>query len=362
MVRLLHAADLHLDSPFSALSPEQAARRRQEQRAMLTQLAELANAHECDLVLLAGDLFDSDNAYPDSVDALRRAFASCRAEIVIAPGNHDFCAPGSAYLTETWSENVHIFTKQELSYFEFPRLSCRVWGAAFTAPDAPALLEGFSAKHDGMLELMALHGDALNANSPYNAITREQIAASGLCYLALGHIHEASGLQRAGDTYYAWSGCPMGRGFDELGQKGVYLVTAQPGACTAEFLPISGRKYEILRVPAEDDALEAIRQALPDSTQDDIYRIILTGDAPQPDLAALHRALDGRFFSLTLRDETTPRRELWDGCGEDTLRGLFLQTLRAQYDAAQSQEEKAQIADAVRLGLAAMDGREAPAL
>lgn len=115
---------------------------------MLTQLAELANAHECDLMLLAGDLFDSDNAYPDSVDALRRAFASCRAEIVIAPGNHDFCAPGSAYLTETWSENVHIFTKQELSYFEFPRLNCRVWGAAFTAPDAPTLLEGFSAKHD----------------------------------------------------------------------------------------------------------------------------------------------------------------------------------------------------------------------
>ena len=143
MVRLLHAADLHLDSPFSALSPEQAARRRQEQRAMLTQLAELANAHECDLMLLAGDLFDSDNAYPDSVDALRRAFASCRAEIVIAPGNHDFCAPGSAYLTEKWSENVHIFTKQALSYFEFPQLSCRVWGAAFTAPDAPALLVGF---------------------------------------------------------------------------------------------------------------------------------------------------------------------------------------------------------------------------
>ena len=197
MVRLLHAADLHLDSPFSALSPEQAARRRQEQRAMLTQLAELANAHECDLMLLAGDLFDSDNAYPDSVDTLRRAFASCRAEIVIAPGNHDFCAPGSAYLTETWSENVHIFTKQALSYFEFPQLSCRVWGAAFTAPDAPALLEGFSARRDGWLELMALHGDALNAGSPYNAVTREQIAASGLCYLfqnvGLVHVSPAQG-------------------------------------------------------------------------------------------------------------------------------------------------------------------------
>ena len=362
MIRLLHAADLHLDSPFSALSPEQAAQRRQEQRAMLTQLAELANAHDCGLMLLAGDLFDSDNAYPDTVDALRRALASCRAEVVIAPGNHDLCAPGSAYLTEDWPENVHIFTKNTPDCFEFPRLSCRVWGAAFTAAEAPALLDGFSAKRDGLLELMVLHGDAVNAHSPYNAVTREQIASSGLCYLAMGHIHEGSGLLRAGETFYGWPGCPMGRGFDELGQKGVYLVTAQPGACTAELLPIAGRKYEILRVAAGDAPLAAIEQALPADTQDDIYRIILTGDAPRPDTAALWRALQGRFFSLTLRDETTPRRELWDGCGEDTLRGLFLQTLRAQYDEAPTAAEKLQIADAVRLGLAAMDGREAPEL
>ena len=57
MIKFLHAADLHLDAPFSALSPEQAAARRQEQRALLTDLAEAANAQDCDVVLLAGDLF-----------------------------------------------------------------------------------------------------------------------------------------------------------------------------------------------------------------------------------------------------------------------------------------------------------------
>ena len=72
---------------------------------------------------------------------------------------------------------------------------------------------------------MVLHGDTLNPNSPYNAVTKEQIASSGLRYLALGHIHQSSGLLRAGHTAYAWPGCAMGRGFDELGEKGAYLVT-----------------------------------------------------------------------------------------------------------------------------------------
>ena len=48
MIRFLHAADLHLDSPFSGLSPERAAQRRKEQRTVPMQLAELANAYDCD--------------------------------------------------------------------------------------------------------------------------------------------------------------------------------------------------------------------------------------------------------------------------------------------------------------------------
>ena len=79
MIKFLHAADLHLDAPFSALSPEQAAARRQEQRALLTELAEAANAQDCDVVLLAGDLFDSSSASEQTLLALRRALASISA-------------------------------------------------------------------------------------------------------------------------------------------------------------------------------------------------------------------------------------------------------------------------------------------
>lgn len=52
------------------------------------------------------------------------------------------------------------------------------------------------------------------------------------------------------------------------------------------------------------------------------------------DLNALYARFAPRVFSLTFRDETTPKRDLWAGAGEDTLRGLALGKLQADYDNA----------------------------
>ena len=203
MIKFLHAADLHLDAPFSALSPEQAAARRQEQRALLTDLAEAANAQDCDVVLLAGDLFDSSSASEQTLLALRRALASIHAPVFISPGNHDCLLPGSAYLTESWPENIHIFRTDTIEAVELPEKNLRVYGAGFPARFCPALLEGFAAKDDGRTNLMVVHGNPTQPSSPYNPILPAQIAQSGLSYLALGHIHQASGLLTAGGTAYA---------------------------------------------------------------------------------------------------------------------------------------------------------------
>ena len=359
MIKFLHAADLHLDAPFSALSPEQAAERRQEQRALLQELADAANAHACDIVLLAGDLFDSVHASEQTLQALCRALGAIRAPVFISPGNHDCLLPGSAYLTQCWPENVHIFRTPSIAAVELPEKGLRVYGAGFAAREQPPVLNGFHAEQDGRINLMVLHGDAQNAGSPYNAVSPAQIAASGLSYLALGHIHQASGLLSAGAVHYAWPGCAMGRGFDELGQKGAYLGEVSDSGVRLDFLPLHGRSYEILRVEAGDDALAAVTAALPEDTQNDIYRVILTGEAEPVETAALQAALAPRFYALTIRDETRPRRALWEGAEEDTLRGLFLQALKAQYDAAQTEADRRKIALAARCGCAAMDGREA---
>ena len=95
MIRILHAADLHLDSPFAAMPPQKAAARRADQRELLLRLTAACNERNCDLLLLAGDLFDSDQVYRETAELLVKALGACRAKVFIAPGNHDFFSPSS---------------------------------------------------------------------------------------------------------------------------------------------------------------------------------------------------------------------------------------------------------------------------
>ena len=348
MVKLLHAADLHLDSAFSALPPEKAAQRRAEQRLVLERLTALSEG--CAAVLLAGDLFDSARVYRDTLEA-------CRCPVFIAPGNHDALLPGSPYLENGWPENVHIFRTAEPERVSLPEFD--VYGAGFLRAEMPAMLDGFRAADPARLNILVLHGDAENPASPYDPVSSAALAASGLDYAALGHIHRR-GERRNGGTLCAWPGCLMGRGFDECGEKGALLISVEKGACRTEFVPCGARRYERLSVPAGDDALAAVRAALTPELEGSCCRIELTGEAAPVDLAALQAALEAQFFSLDLRDRTRPKQDLWEACGEDTLRGHFLDGLHAQFEAAETDERRQVVARAARLGLALMDGREVP--
>ena len=98
---------------------------------------------------------------------------------------------------------------------------------------------------------------------------------------------------------------------------------------------------------------------MPDDTGDDIYRVILRGEtAEAPDISALREALEEKFFSLQLRDETSLCRDIWENAGEDSLRGQFISRLRKAYDAAEQDTERERIVQAARWGLAALDRRE----
>lgn len=359
MLHILHAADLHLDAPFAALAPEQAAARRGEQRTLLTRLADAARSRRADLVLLSGDLLDGGAAYAETASALARALAETDCPVLIAPGNHDFWSPRGPYASLPWPDNVHIFSSPNLTAADFPALNCAVWGAAFTAQyrdDSP--LTGFRAPDDGRIHLGILHGDA-DGKSRYAPIPTEDIAASGLTYLALGHVHAASGLQQAGGTRWAYPGCPEGRGFDELGDKGALWLTVDEDRVTAEFLPLALRRYEILEVDVSGDPEAALRAALPRTAQNDSYRVLLTGESGVAgiDLKPLYALAAPYFYSLDLRDRTRVRRDLWDRAAEDTLTGLFLRSLRDRLKDA-DEGERSRIEDAARFGLAALENGE----
>ena len=362
-IRILHAADLHLDSPFEGLPAGKAALRREEQRALLSRLSELARQEQVQLVLLAGDLLDSDNSYFETGEELCRCLAGMGAPVFIAPGNHDFYTEKSPWTRLELPGNVYLFTENRIRGMELPALGVRVYGAAFNDKRSGPLLRGYHAERvPGYKNLLVLHGEVgARPDSPYNPITERDLQECGMDYAALGHIHKASGLQRAGDTWYSWPGCPEGRGFDETGEKSVNLITlSDSGACRLETRCIALRRYEELRVDVTGaDPLLAVHTMLPDETVRDIYRVTLTGETDEaPDLNRLRVNLSELFFELQLRDETRIRRSLWEKAGDDTLRGLFLKKLRRQYDEAPDEAGRRAVEQAARWGLAALDRRE----
>ena len=363
MFKFIHAADFHLDSAFGALPARQAAARRRESRELVFRLADYVNDNEIGLVLLAGDLFDSGSAFRETGEQLAAALGQMRARVLIAPGNHDWYGPGSPWQTVDWPENVTVFREHTLTAAELPEWNLVVHGAAFTGPEQTAgFLTGFTAPADGRVHIGLLHGELDPSEARYDPIRREEAAASGLAYLALGHIHKRTEPLTFGKTICAWPGCLEGRGFDELGEKGFYQGTlSEDGAVALTFVPFALRRYEILEADVTGkDPRQAVEEALPAETEKDLYRILLTGETGEGgvDAAALRETLAERFYALDIRDHTRMAADIWARAGEDSLRGLFLRELRAKWDNAGSEEERETVTRAARFGLAALDHRD----
>ena len=356
-LRIFHGADFHLDTPFGPADFGTPAQRRDQLRRAAEEL--LDRAADCDLVLLAGDIFDAPRVYPESTKLLSRVFERLALPVFIAPGNHDPYGPDSPWARCTWPDNVHIFSSSQVQAVDLPDLGTTVYGAGFTGSQAKDLLAGFFVRDPDRLNVMVLHGDATSAESIYNGISTGQIADSGLDYLALGHLHAPSGLIRAGAVFYAWPGCLLGRDFGETGQKGAYLVQVDKSGCALTFLQSPGPRWECMSCQAAGDAAAAVRAAVAAVRPGDHLRLTVTGFAAPFDPAELAKACRGDLACLELTDETVSLENLWGQAGTDSLRGLFLANLLPQ---AQSEDpEQRELARlAAVYGLAALEGREEP--
>lgn len=352
MMKILHSADWHLDAPLSGRSEEEACFLRQELRRIPEKVVQCAKQERCQMLLLAGDLFDG--AYTqDSYRAVYEALENAEIPVFITPGNHDFCQPSSPYLAEKWPENVHIFKKPAIENVYLEDLDCTVYGAGYEAMDCPALLDGFRAGGQGKWQIGVLHGDAATS-SPYCPVTPQQVRLSGLDYLALGHIHK-TGSFKSGDALCAWPGCPMGHGYDEDGVKGVIVLTLDE-QIDARFLPLDTPRFFDETVDVGTNAAHALADLLPAVASDDFYRVTLTGYADAIDLKELEKQFS-HISHLVLRDKTLPEQELWSAVGEDNLIGMYFGLLK---DGLDTDSEKLQrcLKLAARISRQILDGQE----
>lgn len=370
-MKLLHTADLHLDSPFCGATAEEAEARREAQRRLFARVFACAKEEACDLILIAGDLFDGKYVTPETADLARRLFREAGVPVLLAPGNHDPFVPGSFYGTEL-PENVMVFTSSELQCFALDDLHVRVFGYAFSsaALTVSPLAGADVPKKGDWLHLLCAHADLNAPLSRYAPLSPGDVARLGVDYAALGHVHCPSAEQACDKPCIRYCGIPQGRSFDEPGEGSVLLVTLTPGEQpSVERRTVSHERYraeelDISHCASEEDVRRAAAEitAACSAIAGTHLRLTLTGFA-EPEwssgYAALAESLRGNLASLTVRDETLPAVSDRVLRQDISLRGAFYRALAPKLTEGDA-ESRRRAALALQIGLAAIDGRRIP--
>ena len=304
-VRFLHCAGFRFDSPAWEGLEGWTAQRNQDLWQTFESILSLCRSEKVDFLFLAGDLFEQEYVRKETVERVARSLAKLdRTKIFIAPGERDPLVSTSAYRLSVWPSNVHIFLGG-LSSVKIPDQNATVHGAGWTAyRQEGSLLDGFQATRDGSLQFMLLHAevDSVKNSEGYIPILSEQIQASGLDYLALGHKELWSGIQKAGETYWADCGSPEARSFRESGPRGVLLGEIDKESAQFEFREFEQRRYfeKTLCLQSDMEGLVAklLSETCSQERQKDLFRILLSG--PFPEVKAIAQTLQ-KLLTETFR-------------------------------------------------------------
>ncbi len=350
-MRLVHCADLHLNRAFTGMDDAlKAAAARAEQMDAFSQIITLAK--DADALLIAGDLFDSNYFDFSQLRFMREKLMTIPSvRVFIAPGNHDPYTPDCPYALFDFGDHVHVFR-----------------GDTEGVDCGEFVVYGNCGRPVGKIEidperinLLCIHGD-VKGNGDYNPLSREELAPFSYC--ALGHVHSYSGIVPNGRGAYAYSGVPLGGGYDETGQKGVIAGEVGRSGVTLSFVPIKGRQYHVLTIPLENqNGYEGIEQLIFESCPHpgkDCWSIRLTGTL-SPEFAfqsqVLRERIKDRFYHLKLHSECTPFLSYEEMSDEYTLRGLFVkEMLRRQKEAPEDET----IRRALELGVAVLEQKAIP--
>ena len=365
MPKILHCADVHFDSPLTAnLSAVQAEQRGEELRETFSKIIEYAK--NVDILLIAGDLFNSNFVSRETIAFLTGKFAEIPdTAIFIAAGNHDFLTNDSHYKTVDFGKNVYIFS-EKFEKVEIPKLQTAVFGVSLSKQYHTETLVEKLDVNKNYTNIMLLHGEVVGGsqNFEYHPISREFIENSGMNYVALGHVHAYSGINREGVVAWAYSGVPEGRGFDELGDKGFIAGEVTNSGLNLDFITCCKRRYHSIDIEIPADVLDSesrvkflIDSALEAGTADDLYKISIVGEVPPKypiNLDIVTSKLNSIFYYAKIIDDTIFEYNYDELASENGVRGLFVKNMRDKIYAADGEERK--IAElALKYGLKAME-------
>ena len=370
-VKILHCADIHIGAAESFLGAR-ADSRRYETVLTFERIIDTAVNAGVDVVAVAGDLFDSNTADARLYRPVLEKIASVPdIKVLFAAGNHDPLLSSSPFLKNKNPGNLYVFPEHD-HCFTFDDIKLRAYGRSFGNVYMQGEQSfGITPPDDEYVNLMVLHGELTgDISSQYNAVTAEFIKNSGMDYIALGHIHKRTEPQKSGNTYYAYCGCPEGQGFDETGEKGVYVGTVGKSLCALEFVPLAKRRHfhiktdvtglasqaEIVNKIAED-----IKNTAGSGWEENLYKIELAGGVKEGidvNTAEIIARISEAVYYAKVKDSTVPALDMEQIASEISLKGIFVKNMLSLIENA-SEDEKEELAAALRLGLKAFDSEVA---
>ena len=191
-VRIVHTADIHLDSTFAQarVGSDLGQRLRSATREAFKRVLALVKSEQAHALIIAGDLYDHEYVTPDTGAFLVEAFAALGDKpVIIAPGNHDPYLPDSLYARLDWPPNVHIFKSgvPETVLIEEAGLVVHGFGHR-DFEHKGRLVEGFRppSGDEGLVHVAAAHGADISrvppgkeTCAPFQPADLLQIEASG---------------------------------------------------------------------------------------------------------------------------------------------------------------------------------------
>jgi DNA repair exonuclease SbcCD nuclease subunit len=388
MLRLLHTADVHLGARHTDLG-EQAAAQRERQFAAFRAAVDLAIAEKVDAFLIAGDLFDS-NAQPrrsvERVAAELKRLVEAKIRTVIIPGTHDVYDRSSLYRVHDVAalagsgeddDLVTVLTPDTPSV-HLATCDVIVHGLVFASKRAPhsPLRDLKVARGDGATwHVGMVHGSlAIPDRTDRDEVvfTREEVEATGLDYLALGHWHSAQ-KGKAGPTTWAYSGAPEPVAVTQDGAGKVLLVELKEDGgkrtVTIDERVVGRTRFEKLDIDASavTDQPAVVAAIAAKADPDLVLDARLTGVRPDElDLVTdeIEDQLKGSFLKLRVRDQSMPALTQGNLPSPDTIPGAFIRNVEGRIAELEadgtdpSAAEAAELRDVLRLGRLLLAGHE----
>ena len=343
--KFIHTADLHLDSALSSINNSTKAKeRRFELTDCFKRMVDFAVENGVCGIIVAGDLFDTKNASPIAKKQVIDVIASANKVVFyLLSGNHDDKAFDQDFLSALPKNAVML--KDGVKY--------RMGNIVVAGFDGEVVDSNKISFDPNCFNIAVMHGQVVSGNA--EGINLKQLADKNIDYLALGHIHkfQQGKLDRRGK--WAYSGCPEGRGFDELGQKGFVLFDTNGNV---EFVPFCKRqlhevKVDISGLDSYITQLEKIKKQLSNYSKEDAFKIVLVGEVDSGvriDLSALNTRLEQQVFCAKVVDNTCLKVDAKRLSNEKSLRGEFFRVV-SSLDLPDDQKQQV-----LKLGLGAIEG------